>query len=282
MRDFGDRGEGFFGMARSEFRRHQSAGAVCPDCHRWQPPPNPTGGAKFSPGHGASEAHRPGHLPCPDLDFEFQRRTRNLSPASRRLRPLPAFLERIKAPLTQSIAGSLMGAMQPLDDADSNRIQAADAWVKLNALADAEAELDALSAEARAHPDALQVRWLIAAKRAAWPVCLDLAERLVVLAPDRRFGWLHLAEALDRLGRPAEAYDRLASAAENLEPSATVPLQLARLACRLNRLGEARQWLSLAFAVAAQTGHAERLRARILDDPDLAPLRAEIQRDAGN
>lgn len=166
--------------------------------------------------------------------------------------------------------------MLPLEDTDSQHIQAADGWVKLGALAEAEVELDALSEAAREHPDALQLYWLIASKRADWTGCLDLAERLVAVAPERRFGWLHLAEALHRTDRTAKAYERLAAVADRLEPNATVPLQLARYACRLNRLGEARRWLHLALAVAAETGHWERVRSRVLDDPDLATLRSVL------
>lgn len=166
--------------------------------------------------------------------------------------------------------------MQSLGDGDLQRLQAADGWVKLGALAEADAELASLSAAAREHPDALQIRWLIASQRADWNACLELAERLVAVAPERRFGWLHLAEALRRLARTSEAYERLAAAAEVLTPTVTVPLHLARYACCLNRLGEARQWLRRALAVAAETGHTGRLRARVLDEPDLAPLRDEF------
>jgi tetratricopeptide (TPR) repeat protein len=166
--------------------------------------------------------------------------------------------------------------MEPLSEADAALVRAADGWVRLDALAEAEGLLAGLSSAAGDHPEALQLRWLIASKRGDWLTCLDLAERLVAVEPGRRFGWLHLAESLHRLGRTEEGYARLATAADALEPNATVPLQLARYACCLNRLGEARQWWWLALAHAAQSGHADRLRARALDDPDLAPLRHEI------
>jgi predicted Zn-dependent protease len=170
----------------------------------------------------------------------------------------------------------LIAPMQTLEDADSERIQAADGWVKLGVLSEAEAELGAMSAAAREHPEALQICWLIASKRADWARALELAGRLVVVAPERRFGWLHLAESLHRLERTAEAYDRLSTAARDLEPNATVPLQLARYACRLNRLDDGRRWLHLALAVAAGTGHLERVRSRVLDDPELVALRGEL------
>ncbi|MBK9137653.1 MAG: hypothetical protein IPM17_02660 [Verrucomicrobia bacterium] len=164
--------------------------------------------------------------------------------------------------------------MDTLTDDEVAAIRAADGWVKLDALTEAETELDQLRPQAREHPDALQIRWLIASKRGDWPTCLRLAERLVAVEPSRRFGWLHLAESLHRLHRTEEAYDRLAAATEALDPSATVPLQLARYACRLGRLGEARQWLRAAFTQAEESGHAERLRSRVRDDSDLAPLLA--------
>jgi TIR domain len=61
----------------------------------------------------------------------------------------------------------------------------------------------------RAHPDVLQLRWRMYADARKWDACLDIATALTTKTPERRFGWIHRAHALDKLGRTLEAKDLL-------------------------------------------------------------------------
>jgi predicted Zn-dependent protease len=163
--------------------------------------------------------------------------------------------------------------MTSLEPADHHRVQAADGWLRLGDLAQAEAELAALAPAVQEHPEVLQIRWTLASRREDWRECLRLADRLIHLAPERRFGWLHLALSLHKLGRTAEGYDRLLAAADQFGTSATLPYFLARFACALGRLDAGRHWLAVALAEADRAGSGRDLRRRALDEPDLAPIR---------
>jgi predicted Zn-dependent protease len=166
--------------------------------------------------------------------------------------------------------------MNSLEPADHHRVQAADGWLRLGDLAQAEAELAALAPAVQEHAEVLQLRWTLASRREDWRECLRLADGLVRQAPERRFGWLHLALSLHKLGRTAEAYDRLLAAADQFEASATLPFFLARFACALGRLDAGRHWLAVALADADRTGTGRELRRRAQDEPDLASIRDEL------
>lgn len=166
--------------------------------------------------------------------------------------------------------------MDPLAPDDHRRVQAADGWLRLGDVAPAAAELASVSVGARGHPDFLQVNWTLASRRGEWGECLRLAEQLVRLAPERRFGWLHLPLSLHRLGRTAEAYDRLLAAADRFEPGSTVPFLLARFACVLGRNEVARRWLAAAFRQAAMEENESVLRRRVEEEPDLEGIRGDF------
>lgn len=50
---------------------------------------------------------------------------------------------------------------------------------------------------------------------------------------ERRFGWIHRAHALDKLGRTLEAKDLLLSVVDDLESNSTIPYHLAQYCVRL-------------------------------------------------
>jgi Tfp pilus assembly protein PilF len=49
--------------------------------------------------------------------------------------------------------------MKPLEPPDSLHLQAAQGWLELGNHAEAEAELDNITASSREHPDVINVRW---------------------------------------------------------------------------------------------------------------------------
>jgi tetratricopeptide (TPR) repeat protein len=160
---------------------------------------------------------------------------------------------------------------------ESRQLQEADGWLRLGNLAECEAQLARLNPKLREHPEALQILWTIASRRGDWPECLRLASLLTERAPERRFGWLHRALSLHKLGRTAEAYDESLAATERLGPNPTAPLLLARFACCLGRVNDGRKWLREAFRLAADQGTMRELKRRVLEEPELRALWPEIE-----
>jgi predicted Zn-dependent protease len=93
------------------------------------------------------------------------------------------------------------------------------------------------------------------------------------MTPERRFGWIHRAHALDKLGRTQEAKELLVSVADYFEANATLRYHLARYCARLGQIDKAKQWLGRALLAAEGSEAVERLRKRAMEDPDLEALR---------
>jgi predicted Zn-dependent protease len=155
---------------------------------------------------------------------------------------------------------------------DSIHLQAAEGWIGLGNYAEANEELENITAENRAHPDVLQLRWRIYADAKKWKACLDIATALTKMTPERRFGWLHRAHTLDKLGRTLEAKELLLSVADNFEANSTVPYHLARYCARLGQIDQAKQWLGKALLAADGPEAVNRVRKMAQEDPDLEPL----------
>ena len=160
----------------------------------------------------------------------------------------------------------------PLQPPDAEHLQAAEGWIGLGNYAEANDELEQIAAANRAHPDVLQLRWRIYADARKWEACLDIATALTTMTPERRFGWIHRAHVLDKLGRTLEAKDLLLSVANHFEANSTIPYHLAHYCARLGQVDEAKQWLGKAFLSADGMEAVKRLRKMALEDPDLEPL----------
>jgi tetratricopeptide (TPR) repeat protein len=167
--------------------------------------------------------------------------------------------------------------MKLIEPPDSHYLSAACGWLGLGDHQEAEAELERISVPLRHHPDVLQVRWQIHARREEWELCASLAKSLTQLTPERRFGWVHLALSLHRLSRTEEAREILLYALDMFEPNATMAFYLSRYCCRLGDTKEGRQWLDKAFELTQKNTQRRQLKERALTEPDLAPLREEIK-----
>jgi hypothetical protein len=64
--------------------------------------------------------------------------------------------------------------MKSLSRCDAIHLEAAKGWCELRAFIDADAELDEITPQMRAHPDVLIVRWQIYAKLQKWEGFLGL------------------------------------------------------------------------------------------------------------
>jgi predicted Zn-dependent protease len=156
---------------------------------------------------------------------------------------------------------------------DNLHLQAAEGWLGLGDYTTANDELEQIAAASRAHRDVRQLRWRIYAHALKWDACLDISMALTAMTPERRFGWIHCAHTLDKLGRTQEAKDLLMSVVNKLAANSTIAYHLARYSARLGQMDEAKQWLGKALLVASDMEEAERLRKRAMEDPDLEPLR---------
>jgi uncharacterized protein HemY len=165
--------------------------------------------------------------------------------------------------------------MKALQPPDSLHLQAAEGWIGLGNYADANVELEQIATPNRAHPDVLQLRWRIYADARKWDARLHIATALTTMTPERRFGWVHRAHALDKLGRTLEAKDLLVAANDRLENNATIAFHLAQYCCGLGQIDEAKRWLGKALLAANGVEELARLRNLALEDPRLEPLRTK-------
>lgn len=165
--------------------------------------------------------------------------------------------------------------MQQLEPPDSHCFSAAVGWMELGNLAEAEAELNRVSAEHQCHPDVLEVRWAILATASRWEAALRAARALLKVAPERSSGWLHQAYALRRTSAEGLklAWDALLPVSEKFPDEPTIPYNLSCYACQMGNLDEARLWLDRAI----HTGKKAVILQMALNDPDLKPLWQEIR-----
>lgn len=164
--------------------------------------------------------------------------------------------------------------MPELDATDQHRLSAIQGWIELGNPAEAEAELQLLSPDAREHPDVLEVEFALHAHRADWPRALHTAQRLVAVAPERASGWLHRAYAVRRTpgGGLQAAWDALLPAAGKFPREPVIPYNLSCYAAQLGQLDEAWAWLQRATRLADK----ESIRRMAEADDDLLPLRHRL------
>lgn len=168
--------------------------------------------------------------------------------------------------------------MPALSPPDNHHLSAAEGWLELGNAREAQLELESISLAAQGRIEVLAVRWGILAKFKAWEQCVVVADRMVALASDEIFGWIHRSYALHELKRTLEARDCLQPAVKLFPKAETIPYNLACYESQLGNLAAARDW----FRRALKLHNQAELKARALEDPDLQPLWPEIRelRDA--
>jgi tetratricopeptide (TPR) repeat protein len=157
--------------------------------------------------------------------------------------------------------------MNPLPIPDSHHLQAAQGWIELGDHLEANQELERITPQLRTHPDVLEVRWHICAKVEKWNACVDLAEAIIKLDPNRPEAWVHRSFALHELERTKEAFDQLLPVVGRFPKVWTIPYNLACYCAQLGLLDECRKWFKKAMAIDEHT-----VKKQAIDDPDLQPL----------
>jgi tetratricopeptide (TPR) repeat protein len=157
--------------------------------------------------------------------------------------------------------------MKPLEPPDSIHLKAAEGWLELGSHLEANEELEKITPELRVHPDVLELRWQIYAQEKKWAACVDIANAVVKLAPERPDGWIHRSYAPHELKRTQEAFDQLLPVADRFPKIWTIPFNLSCYCAQLGRLDECQAWFKKATAIDEQT-----VKRAAIDDPDLKPL----------
>jgi tetratricopeptide (TPR) repeat protein len=162
--------------------------------------------------------------------------------------------------------------MRPLTPPDTHHLLAAQGWIELGNHLEANEELENITAENRAHPAVLEVRWQIYAQAEKWKGALDIASALIQLVPEHPLGWIHQSYSLHELKRTEEARDNLLGVVEKSPQDPIMRYNLACYECQLGQLEQAKHWLRKAFEV----GDSKKIKLMALEDPDLEPLWREI------
>jgi predicted Zn-dependent protease len=159
---------------------------------------------------------------------------------------------------------------------DNLLFEAAIGWSMLSNPREAISEIREMSAKGRDQAEVLELLWQLHAEVQEWPESLVAAERLVEVAPDRSFGWVHRAYSLRRSpgGGLTAAWHALRPAADQFPQERLIPYNLACYAAQMNRLDEAWSWLQRAMEVA---GDINAIKAMAVVDEDLKPLWERIK-----
>ncbi len=161
-----------------------------------------------------------------------------------------------------------------MDFPDTHHLSSAIGWLELGNAAEALSELEQISPAAKNAAATLEVRWKILAAQQRWEEAVMVAREHVRIAPDETGGWINRSFALHELRRTAEARAELLPAAAQFLEEPIVPYNLACYACQLDDMEAAKRW----FDEAVKRGGKKKIKALALDDPDLAPLKEEIQK----
>jgi hypothetical protein len=164
--------------------------------------------------------------------------------------------------------------LKPLPLPYLHDLRAAVGWLELGNPLEANAELEDITPELRAHPDVLEIRWQIYAKESKWDARQDIARAMTKTAPERVTGWLDLSYSDRRAtgGSVQAAWETLLAVGGKFPEEWAVPYNLACYACQLGKQTEAWDWLEKAFDI----GDPKQLKLMALDDKDLEPFWVEI------
>ena len=163
-----------------------------------------------------------------------------------------------------------MTKLAQLQHPDPMHLEAAAGWIQLGDYDSANDELEKIRAEWRAHPDVLDLRWLIYSHHEQWDACLDIASAIVKIASDRVWGWVHKAYALRRAtgGGMEKAKPVLLEAAKLFPDDSMIQYNLACYCAQLGQLDAAQEYLDKSY----ELGNAKQIKLMALDDEDLKPL----------
>ena len=160
----------------------------------------------------------------------------------------------------------------PLEVLDEQHRRAAVGYVELGMYLEADAELDKIDPFCRATPEVLAVRLEIYAGLQKWELMQVVAEKLANYDPAEAQWRISFAYATRRAESIEKAREILLTALGSHPEDPTIHFNLACYECQLGNFSTARQHLMNATKADAK------FKLMALDDPDLEPIWAEIDR----
>lgn len=157
---------------------------------------------------------------------------------------------------------------------DLLHFKAAEGWLDLGNLVEANNELEQIEPSSRAHPDVLEMRCRIYEAARKWEMSLEVAKTLSDQLPKWLPGWIHQSRCLQELGKTHEAYHLLVDVVELFPDNQTIRYDIAVYAAQRGLVDEAVEWLKLVFKV---DGDGE-FRKRALEDGRLDQVWKQIRK----
>lgn len=154
----------------------------------------------------------------------------------------------------------------------TGNLRAAEGYLELGMVAEAEAELERIPAEHRNLPEVVEFRILAGMAAQKWALAAGLAKHMLTIRPGVPGFWINCAYSVRR-SESVEAAERILLAALKLHSDvAMIHYNLACYAAVTGRPGDAEARLSRAFALDPATREIAR------DDADLEVMRKVIDR----
>jgi Flp pilus assembly protein TadD len=152
----------------------------------------------------------------------------------------------------------------------SDPLQAAQGYLELGMIIEANAEIENLSPEERTRADVLEMRLTIYREAKSWALMENVARELLRKMPEHPHPWLDLAYAVRRTESVQAASELLGTAAVMFPESAMIQFNLGCYLCQLGDIEGAKR------RVEKATSLDRKFQMLALDDPDLEPLWAEL------
>jgi tetratricopeptide (TPR) repeat protein len=157
--------------------------------------------------------------------------------------------------------------LEPLPPPDSFHLSAAEGWLELGDIQEANEELERITPPMSTHPLVLEMRWKVYSKWKKWELAAEIARVLTEVLPDSSWGYIHYAYSLHELKRSKEAWGVLIPVVDKFSDF-IIRYNLACYACQLGNLEDSMLWLEKAVELSDR----KEIRLMALADPDLEPL----------
>ena len=151
---------------------------------------------------------------------------------------------------------------------DRRYLDAAQGWLGLGNLLEAESELQRISPNLQTHPEVLELRWKTLSSVGNWDLAAKVARTLSELMPFAARGHALLAQSLKNQGRIEDACRVLTAVVDKFPKDWCLRYDLACYTCQLGQFKTAGEWLINAMNIAG----AKQIKKMAVDEPDLTPL----------
>ena len=159
-----------------------------------------------------------------------------------------------------------------IEPPDLHHFNAAQGWLGLGNVVEADHELQLIAPHFQQHPDVLELRWQVYAKARNWPACVEVAEHLVKNSPEIPQGWIHRSYALHEMRMTREALESLLPAVSKFPKEWLIHYNLACYCCRLRQFDRTMSHLK----EACKLGDAQEVKKMAIADTDLTEIREQI------